>query len=72
MRRKAREKAYLQLLEIACSEENLKQLQIGEQEAGEDENEAFITFRVKRHVWMSERSRFLREEDRWLFYDDQV
>lgn len=71
-RKKSREKAYLELLEIACSEENLKQLQVGAQEAGEDENEAFITFRVKRHVWMSERSRFLKEGDGWLFFDEQV
>ncbi len=74
-RRKAsRERNYLELLEIACSEENLRQLQIGEQEPGVDENEAFITFRVKRHVWMSERSRFLRDGpgDGWLFFDEQV
>lgn len=45
---------------------------MGVQEAGEDENEAFITFRVKRHVWMSERSRFLKEGDGWFFFDEQV
>ena len=69
-----RAKAYLQLLDIACSEENLKQLQIGEQEKGEEgDDEAFITFRVKRHVWMSERSKFLKGEDgAWLFLDEQV
>lgn len=71
-RKKSREKAYLELLEIACSEETLRQLQVGEQEEGEGDNEAFITFRVKRHVWMSERSRFLKEGDGWLFFDEQV
>lgn len=71
--RPKREKAYLQLLDIACSEENLEQLQVGVQEAGETEREAFITFRVKRHVWMSERSKFLKGEDGgWLFLDEQV
>jgi len=71
--RPKRLKAYLELLEIACSEENLKQLQIGVQEAGATEEEVFITFRVKRHVWMSERSKFLRGEDGgWLFLDEQV
>jgi len=71
--RPKREKAYLQLLDIACSEENLKQLQVGVQEAGETEGEAFITFRVKRHVWMGERSKFLKGEDGgWLFLDEQV
>lgn len=71
--RPKREKAYLQLLEVACSEENLKQLQVGVQEAGETEGEAFITFRVKRHVWMSERSKFLKGEDGgWLFLDEEV
>jgi len=71
--RPKREKAYLQLLNIACSEENLKQLQVGVQEAGGTEGEAFITFRVKRHVWMSERSKFLKGEDGgWLFLDEQV
>ncbi len=64
------------MLDIACSEENLKQLQIGEQEKGgegKEEEEAFITFRVKRHVWMSERSKFVKGEDGiWLFLDEQV
>lgn len=73
MKQQKKQKAYLNLLEIACSEENLKQLQIGVQEEGEDENEAFITFRVKRHVWMSERSKFIRDPEKgWLFFDEQV
>ena len=68
---KRSKKAYLNLLEIACSEESLKKLEISTQEPGEPDDEFFILFRVKRMVWMSERSKFLKDEDgRWLFFDE--
>ena len=68
-----KKKAYLSLLEIACSEETLQRLEIVEQEPGQDENEFFILFRVKRMVWMSERSKFIKtDEGKWLFFDEDV